>query len=86
MTTYVTYHIASTHALKYFDEESSAKRSCTAANKKKPGTVAWTTYEDYATNVVKKIVVKNLMTGTDVEINSNTPRCCDPSSEAYWSM
>lgn len=31
-------------------------------------------------------IVKNLMTGKDVEIASNTPLSCDPSSETYWSM
>ena len=31
-------------------------------------------------------IVKNLMTGNDVEIAYDTPRYCDPSSEAYWSM
>ena len=30
-------------------------------------------------------VVKSLMTGKDVEIAYDTPRCCDPSSELYWS-
>jgi hypothetical protein len=30
--------------------------------------------------------VRNLMTGKDVEIPYNTPLCCDPSSETYWSM
>ena len=30
--------------------------------------------------------VKNLMTGADVTIEADTPRCCDPSSELYWSM
>ena len=30
--------------------------------------------------------VKNLMTGEIVEIPANTPRCCDPSTETYWSM
>ena len=30
--------------------------------------------------------VKNLMTGTAVEIAHDTPRSCDPSSELYWSM
>lgn len=30
--------------------------------------------------------VKNLMTGKDIQIDADTPRCCDPSSEAYWSM
>jgi hypothetical protein len=31
-------------------------------------------------------IVKNLMTGADVEIAHDTPRSCDPSSELYWSM
>lgn len=30
--------------------------------------------------------VKNLMTGKDVEIDRDTPWCCDPSSETFWSM
>ncbi len=30
--------------------------------------------------------VRNLMSGQDVEIPYDTPRCCDPSSELYWSM
>lgn len=30
--------------------------------------------------------VKNLMTGEEIEIPVNTPRCCDPSTELYWSM
>jgi hypothetical protein len=30
--------------------------------------------------------VQNLMTGKEVEIPYNTPLCCDPSSETYWSM
>lgn len=30
--------------------------------------------------------VKNLMSGTDVKIAADTPLCCDPSSETYWSM
>jgi hypothetical protein len=31
-------------------------------------------------------VVKNLMTGEEVTIPTDTPRACDPSSELYWSM
>jgi len=34
----------------------------------------------------EKKTVKNLMTGADVEIDYDTPRSCDPSSETYWSM
>jgi hypothetical protein len=30
--------------------------------------------------------VKNLMTGEDVEIPVDTPWCCNPASETYWSM
>lgn len=30
--------------------------------------------------------VKNLMSGKDVIIATDTPRCLDPSSEAYWSI
>ena len=29
--------------------------------------------------------VKNLMSGQEVEIAADTPLCCDPSSETYWS-
>lgn len=30
--------------------------------------------------------VKNLMSGKEVQIEHDTPRCCDPSSELYWTM
>lgn len=30
--------------------------------------------------------VKNLMSGKEIEIPVNTPRCCDPSTELYWTM
>ena len=30
--------------------------------------------------------VKNLMTGKDVQIPTDTPWCCNPASETYWSM
>lgn len=34
----------------------------------------------------KMVTVKNLMTGQDVEIDRDTPWCCNPASESYWSM
>jgi len=34
----------------------------------------------------KYIKVKSLMSGEDVEIAADTPLCCNPSSETYWSM
>ena len=30
--------------------------------------------------------VTNLMSGTKVKIAVNTPMCCDPSTELYWTM
>jgi hypothetical protein len=32
------------------------------------------------------ITVKNLMTGKDVTIAADTPWCCNPASETFWSM
>lgn len=46
----------------------------------------WTTNENFRKNVVKTKVVKNMMSGEDVVISTDTPRCCDPSTELYWSM
>jgi len=31
-------------------------------------------------------IVNSLMTGKPVEIDVNTPRACDPSTELYWTM
>jgi hypothetical protein len=34
----------------------------------------------------KMKTVKNLMSGKEVQIDRDTPHCCDPSSETFWSM
>jgi len=34
----------------------------------------------------KMVTVKNLMSGKDVQIDRDTPWCCNPASESYWSM
>ena len=33
-----------------------------------------------------KVTVKNLMTGKPVTIDADTPWCCNPASETYWSI
>lgn len=84
---FVVYHKASTQILKIFNVESSAKRSATCMNRN-AGDVKYT-YADrdtYESRTVTRKKVKNLMTGAEIEIPSNTPRCCDPSSETYWSL
>jgi hypothetical protein len=49
-------------------------------------------YELYPTRLGFRIeffptmkTVKNLMTGKDVQIDRDTPWCCNPASESYWS-
>lgn len=32
------------------------------------------------------MVVRNLMSGEGVLIEKDTPWCCNPASESYWSM
>ncbi len=39
-----------------------------------------------ASYIAPKITVKNLMSGKPVEIDADTPWCCNPASETYWSM
>jgi hypothetical protein len=41
--------------------------------------------EQYEQGVQTKVVT-NLMSGNLVRIPVDTPLCCDPSSETYWSM
>lgn len=84
---YIVYHKNSTQMLKMFNQESAAKRSTTCMNRNAgKASYAYADDQDYYNNVVGKKTVKNLMTGKDIVIESNTPRCCDPSSELYWSM
>lgn len=84
---FIVYHISSTQMIKSFASLSSAKRSMTCMNRNAGSfEYQYTTDEDYYTRVVSKKTVKNLMTGKMIEIDSNTPRCCDPSSETYWTM
>ena len=39
-----------------------------------------------ANPVEGKKVVKSLMSGESVLIDENTPWCCNPASETFWSM
>ena len=55
---------------------------------KKGNTTPWEVAdaEDFAVNLDKTEMVRNLMTGKLVEQSVNTPLCCDVSSETYWCM
>ena len=40
----------------------------------------------YINTIKRQVERTNLMTGKTYMEDVNTPRCCSPSSEAYWSM
>jgi len=84
---YIVYHIASTQLSKSYKDETGAKRGRTCMNRN-AGSVqyAYASNEDYHNKVVGMKTVRNLMTGKEIQIPTNTPGCCDPSRESYWSM
>ena len=41
---------------------------------------------DFHQRIEKVETKRNLMSGREFTQPVNTPRCCDPSSELYWSM
>jgi hypothetical protein len=86
---YVVFNSKSPHADKrYFKTASAAKRSVTCSNRNAGAAVYAYMHELLfaASYPVGTKTVKSLMTGKDVEISEDTPLCCDPSSETYWSM
>lgn len=86
---YIVFHKSNPHADKrYFKTAASAKRSTTCSNRN-AGREAYAFMEEtlFALKFpVGMKVVKNLMSGVEISIPEDTPRCCDPSSELYWSM
>lgn len=88
MKKFVVYDTQSTIVLQYFDVLSAARRSATCRNRNTGSNryAAMSAPVDlYDQQVVKKIRIKNLMSGKEVEIDSNTPWCCRVDSESYWS-
>ena len=84
---FVVYHRKSTQLIKVFALKSAAKRSKTCMNRNAGADEYAYTFEDiYYKDVVTTKKVKNLMTGKEIEIPSNTPNCCNPASESYWTM
>jgi hypothetical protein len=61
-------------------DAASMRRECTELYDLYPATKGWR-FECHPTT----ITVKSLMTGEDVEIDRDTPWCCNPASETYWS-
>jgi len=41
---------------------------------------------EFHSKIEKQVTKRNLMGGKEFTQPLNTPLCCDPSSEIYWSM
>jgi len=87
---FVVFHTEFPHQDKrYFKTKAGAKRSATCSNRN-AGKFVYNFVEESWFELkygpVKTKVVKSLMTGEDVEIAEDTPWCCNPASETYWSM
>lgn len=86
---YVVFDTRNPHADKrYFKTAAGAKRATTCANRNAGQLVYnWVEQSWFLLKYpVGMKTVKNLMSGQDVQIPADTPYCCDPSTERYWSM
>ena len=72
-----------------FKTEAAAKAARTRMIKRQKFSASALGIADSIHNInhIKTMVERtNLMTGKTYMEDVNTPRCCSPSSEAYWSM
>ena len=80
--TFIVYHTETLRAVKEYTYQKSAHNYL--------GTLgAGYSVTDKATFLslpVPMMKVRSLMTGEMVEIPVDTPWCCNPASETYWSM
>lgn len=72
---------------KVYDTERGAKIVCTKLNKAVGNAVEWKVVDraDYVAPPVKMVERTNLMTGQKFMEPADTPWCCSPASETYWS-
>lgn len=96
MASFVIYNKENTRIVKerayshqYYATEAAAKAAVTRFVKKgicKRDEVEIADAGHFFDFIEKTEIVTNLMSGKQVRQSVNTPRCCDPSTELYWSM
>jgi hypothetical protein len=84
-----TFLFGGTLNFKHYETRGAAKAARTKAAK--AGKIVKSHYRimDYAkfkATVEKQVEKTNMMSGKKFTQSINTPLCCDPSSETYWSM
>ena len=92
---YVVYHKESTRILKkrnggyWYADFSAAQAGLTRAvnaGRVKREDYAIAEVNEFHRRIEKQETKRNLMSGKEFTQPVNTPLCCDPSSETYWSM
>lgn len=68
--------------------ERGAKTACTKLNKSYGSTAQWVvmTRDTFEQNHNPMVERTNLLSGKTYMEKRNTPACCSPSTETYWSM
>ena len=82
--TYVLYETSTLMPIKYYTYRKAAHNRLYEMGAGYSVTDV-ATFNDIRKNGPTKMV-KSLMTGEMVEIARDTPWCCNPASETYWSM
>jgi len=93
---YVVYDINSTQTVnekrwgrETYKTEAAAKAARTRMIKRlkyDANSLAVSDVAFYTQNIAKTVTRTNLMTGKSYQENVNTPLCCSPASETFWSM
>jgi len=93
---YVVYNVGTTQTVnekrfgrETYKTEAAAKAARTRMIKRikfDPNQLAIAEVAFYTQNIAATVTRTNLMTGKTYQESVNTPMCCSPSSETYWSM
>ena len=88
---YVIYHKETTRYLtdSKYETVQAAKAQRTKICKRDqldPSEYNVERYDIFCETIQKQKIVKNMMSGEDVQIPVNTPVHLDPSCETYWQM
>jgi len=65
---------------------AAAARAAMTRNSLSGDEYAIASVEFFRNSIEKQVERRNLMSGKTFTQPINTPLCCDPSSETYWSM
>ena len=90
---YVVYETESTMRVRnpktrkeFYETERAAKAARTRALRTSDVALAVAETNHYKANIARMVERVNIMSGKTFMESINTPLCCSPASETYWSM